>query len=442
MLLGSDYSNQPVFLSEHDLDRHGYMIGLTGTGKTTTMLSIANGIVSEQWGGMVVIDPHGDMSYDLLNLLPSSAVDRVILFDPVEQLDRPFGLNLFDIPDPKRIDVSADWAVTALKKAISSDSTWPMTADRVARHLFFALAPQGGTLLEVPKFLSDRAFRTRFYPYMSEHQGTSFDYWHDIYDSLNSSPRDMRISKEQQEEAGPILRRLDRYLADERLRNILGQPRVTLNISDIMETGKILIVRLPESELGAQAAGLLGSVILSHLFVATLNRSSQHREERRPFFVLIDEFDKFVAHEDLPRFFNEARKFNLKMLVAHQHRSQIEIRKIQDAVLGAGCLMAFQVLEKDANELGRQIGSKAEAKLPTLDPYQCYVKVSGQEAHLTRAVPVADYRQSGVAQKVKERSALLGTPREEVEKAVSERRSRRYTIREEVKEVETRQSTI
>ena len=178
----------------------------------------------------------------------------------------------------------------------------------------------------------------------------------------------MRISKEQQEEAGPILRRLDRYLADERLRNILGQPKVTLNIRDIMETGKILIVRLPESELGTQAAGLLGSVILSHLFVATLNRSSQPKEERKPFFVLIDEFDRFVAHEDLPRFFNEARKFNLKMLVAHQHRSQIEIRKIQDAVLGAGCLVAFQVLEKDANELGRQIGSKAEAKLPPSIP--------------------------------------------------------------------------
>ena len=128
---------------------------------------------------MVVIDPHGDMSYDLLDLLPASAADQVILFDPVEQVDRPFGLNLFDIPDPKRIDVSADWAVTALKKAISGDTTWPMTADRVARHLFFALAPQGGTLLEVPKFLSDRAYRTTYYPYMAEHQGTSFDYWHD-----------------------------------------------------------------------------------------------------------------------------------------------------------------------------------------------------------------------------------------------------------------------
>ena len=75
MLLGSDYSNQSVFLSEHDLDRHGYMIGLTGTGKTTMMLAIANGIISEQWGGMVVIDPHGDMSYDLLNLLPSWVID-------------------------------------------------------------------------------------------------------------------------------------------------------------------------------------------------------------------------------------------------------------------------------------------------------------------------------------------------------------------------------
>ena len=213
MLLGQDYTNQPVFLSEHDLDRHGYTIGLTGMGKTTTLLSIASGIVVEKWGGMLVIDPHGDMSYDLLNMLPASAADRVILFDPVEQLDRPFCLNIFYIPDPKRMDVSAYWAVTALKKAIATDTTWPMTADRVARHLFFALAPQGGTLLEVPKFLSDRAYRTKYYPYMAEHQSTSFDYWHDYFDALGYA-RDTRISREQADEAGPILRRLDRYLAD------------------------------------------------------------------------------------------------------------------------------------------------------------------------------------------------------------------------------------
>ena len=441
MLLGQDYTNQPVFLSEHDLDRHGYTIGLTGMGKTTTLLSIASGIVVEKWGGMLVIDPHGDMSYDLLNMLPASAADRVILFDPVEQLDRPFGLNIFDIPDPKRMDVSADWAVTALKKAIATDTTWPMTADRVARHLFFALAPQGGTLLEVPKFLSDRAYRTRYYPYMAEHQGTSFDYWHDYFDALGYA-RDTRISREQADEAGPILRRLDRYLADERLRNILGQPRVSLDIRDIMESGKVLIVRLPESELGSQAAGLLGSVILSHLFVATLGRSSQPREKRKPFFVMIDEFDRFVSHEDLPRFFNEARKFNLKMLVAHQHRSQIESRKIQDAVLGAGCLIAFQVLEKDANELGRQIGSKAEAKLPTLDPYQCYVKVSGQEARLLKTVPALSSNQNGVADKIKAQSAQLGTPRAQVAAEILQRKAQRYTIREEVKEVETKQSPI
>lgn len=441
MHLGQDYQNQPVLLTEHDLDRHGYMIGLTGTGKTTSMLAIANAIVTESWGGMMVIDPHGDMSYDLMDMLPPSAAERVILFDPIEQIDSPMGLNLFHIPDTTRIDVSADWAVTALKKAISSDKTWPMTADRVARHLFFALAPQGGTLLEVPKFLGDRAFRTRYYRYMAEHQGTAFDYWHDIYDSMGYL-RDTRISKDQQEEAGPILRRLDRYLSDKRLRNILGQSKVSLDIGDIMESGKILLVRLPESELGAQAAGLLGSVILSHLFVATLARSNQPKEKRKPFFVLIDEFDRFVAHEDVPRFFNEARKFNLKMLVAHQHRSQIDDRKVQDAVLGAGCLIAFQVLEKDASELGRQIGSKAEAKLPTLDPYQCYVKISGQEAHLTKTLPLSVRSSSTVASQIKERSARLGTPREKVEQEISSRDSKRYTIREEAKEVETRQSPI
>jgi hypothetical protein len=441
MLLGQDYTNQPVFLSEHDLDRQGYAIGLTGTGKTNTEQNIALGIVAEKWGGLLVIDPHGDMSYDLLNMLPASAADKVVLFDPVEQLDRPFGLNLFDIPDPKRIDVSADWAVTALRKAIATDTTWPMTADRVARHLFFALAPQGGTLLEVPKFLTDRAYRTKYYRYMEEHQNTSFQYWHDYFDNL-ASTREPRISREQADEAGPILRRLDRYLTDERLRNILGQPRVSLDIRDIMESGRVLIVRLPESELGGQAAGLLGSVILSHLFVATLARSSQPREKRKPFFVLIDEFDRFVAHEDLPRFFNEARKFNLKMLVAHQHRSQIDNRMVQDAVLGAGCLIAFQVLEKDANELGRQIGSKAEAKLPTLDLYQCYVKVSGQEARLLKTVPAVSTNQHGVADRIKAQSAQLGTPKEQVEAEILERKLKRYTIREEVREVETRQSPI
>ena len=189
MLLGQNSTNQPVFLDEHAFDRHCTMTGLTGTGKTTMMLTIASGIVAEKWGGMLVLDPHGDMSNDLLDQLPASAADRVILFDPVEQTDRPFGLNLFDIPDPKRMDISADWAVTSLKKAIASDTTWPMTADRVARHLFAALAPQGGTLLEVPKFLNDRAYRTKYYPYMAEHQGTAFDYWHDYFDALASSPR-------------------------------------------------------------------------------------------------------------------------------------------------------------------------------------------------------------------------------------------------------------
>ena len=154
ILLGSDYNNQPVFLSERDLDNHGYVVGLTGTGKTVGLLGILHALIEQGWGGAVVIDPHGDMTYDLLELLPPSVAERVILFDPVEQQEFPLGLNLFDVPDPKRIEVSADWAVTALKKAISPDGSWPMTADRVARHLFFALAPQGGTLLEVPKFLT------------------------------------------------------------------------------------------------------------------------------------------------------------------------------------------------------------------------------------------------------------------------------------------------
>jgi hypothetical protein len=80
--------------------------------QVAVLLTIAGGIIAERWGGMIVFDPHGDTSCDLLDLIPPSAADRVILFDPVEEVERPFGLNLFDVPDPKRLDASADWAVT------------------------------------------------------------------------------------------------------------------------------------------------------------------------------------------------------------------------------------------------------------------------------------------------------------------------------------------
>ena len=162
---------------------------------------------------MLVLDPHGDMSYDLLDLIPPSAADRVILFDPVEQIERPFGLNLFDIPDPKRMDVSADWAVTALKKAIASDTSWPMTADRVARHLFAALGAPGrhaAGSAQVPERpglphqvlrLHGRSTRHR----RSTTGTTSTTRW--------VTPRDTALSEGAADEAGPILRRLDRYLA-------------------------------------------------------------------------------------------------------------------------------------------------------------------------------------------------------------------------------------
>ena len=130
------------------------------------------------------------------------------------------------------------------------------------------------------------------------------------------------------------------------------------------------------------------------------------------------------------------------MLVAHQHRSQIGSEKIRDAVLGAGCLIAFQVLEKDANELGRQIGGGAKDDLATLDAYECYVKITGKDGQLITTIPQPGRTQPAVAETIKTQSALLGTPREQVEAEISRRRAQRFAIREEVKEVETRQSPI
>jgi len=119
--------------------------------------------------------------------------------------------------------------------------------------------------------------------------------------------------------------------------------------------------------------------------VATLNRANVDPKLRRPFYVLVDEFQKFTANEDLPKFFAESRKFAAHMVVAHQYRSQITDRKVADGVLSAGAIVGYQMLDKDAAEIGRQIGSKAAAYLPTLDRFECYVKLPGEQAHLMGA---------------------------------------------------------
>lgn len=427
-----------VYISPTSLERHTYVLGLNGTGKTTLLLNLASGIVNEGLGGLLFLDPHGDAAYDLLGMIPERRVKDTILFDPVEQEDNPIGLNLYALPDPNRIDILADWSVMALKKAVSVDAPWVMTADRVARHLFYALAPQGGTLLDVSRFLTDKAFRFKYYAQLQSNHPQTFNFWYHEYDSMGYARED-RMSERQAEVAGPILRRLDRYTSDKRLGDILGQSKLGIDVSAVMEQSKILVLRLPESELGEHSAQLLGSVMLSHLFVATLSRSKLPREKRKPFYIVIDEFDKFIHHEDLPRFFNEARKFNVRLIVAHQHRSQLDTQKIKDAVLGVGTIFSFQTLEKDASEVGKQIGGSAKDELPYLELHEAYTRIDRQGVYKMKSI-LSGKGNEDVREKVIANSKTIGTPVDQVRAEIASRNRRKFQLKEE--SYELRESPI
>lgn len=352
--IGATIRDEPVGLTPDDRARHLYLVGKTGTGKSSLLLNL---IIQDMHAGqgVALLDPHGDLAQALLAHVPRHRTNDLVYINPAD-IDRPIGFNpLSGAPDLLK-PVVADGIVAAFRH-VWPDS-WGPRLDYILTNAVRALldAP-GATLLMLPRFLIDDTFRT---PLVTNHVRDELirAYW--LFEYAGYSPQ-FRT-----EAIAPIQNKIGKALMTPILRNIVAQPKRTITPRRLMDEGAIVICNLSKGEIGESAAHLFGALFVTALAQAALSRADTPQEYRRPFHLYADEFQSF-ATDSFSVILSEARKYALTLTLAHQFLDQLS-PTLQSAVLGnVGSIVACRLGADDADRLAAQIGlgnSGALSELP------------------------------------------------------------------------------
>lgn len=372
ILLGyNDYRgvNSEIRLTDDDRRRHLYVIGQTGTGKSNLLKEMAKQDV-RNGKGICVIDPHGDFAEDVLTAVPIERAEDVVYFDPSD-IERPFGLNMleYDPTRPEQKTFVINEMINIFDKLYDLKQTGgPMFEQymRNAMQLIMDDPETGSTLMEISKVLADEDFRRL-----------------KLTKCQNPVVRDFWI-KEAEKAGGEaalanmvpyITSKLTTFIANDMMRPIVAQQQSSLNFRDIMDSGKILIINLSKGKIGEINSHLLGMVIVGKLLMAALGRVDVPQEERKDFYLYIDEFQN-VTTDSISQILSEARKYRLNLVIAHQFIGQLS-EEISKAVFGnVGSLTSFRVGPEDAEFLEKQFTPIFTASdLSNVDNYNCFVKL-------------------------------------------------------------------
>jgi len=349
---------RPVAIAVPDCRHHLHIVGATGSGKSTLL---ANLVLNDVEGGrgVVVIDPKGDLIIDLLDRLPASAADRVVLIDP-EDASAPPSLNLLDGFDP---DVTVDNVVGIFRRVW--ESSWgPRTDDILRAACLTLLRHRDTTLADVPDLLQSAKARQRFRTGLTDDYLLGFWSW---YEELSDGQRAQLT--------GPVLSKLRTVLSRGFVRSVVGEARSTFDMASVLDGG-VCLVRVPKGVLGDDTARLLGSFVLARVWQVAAARARQGQEQRVDAALVVDECQNFLL---LPRSFDEmvaeARGYRLSLVLAHQHLAQLP-PNLRDAVsTNARSKVLFNCSPEDARSLERHVGPELSAHdLAHLDAYQAAVR--------------------------------------------------------------------
>lgn len=349
-----------VGLSREERERHVYIVGKSGSGKSTTLFNLAmHDIVTGE--GVAVIDPHGDLAEAVADCIPTDRTNAVCYMDAGDA-EHPVGFNpLAKIP-PERHALAASGMVAAFKH-LWRDSWGPRLEHFLFNGLMALLAAPHATLIDLPRVYTDEPFRNRLIARLQDPIATRF--WMGEYRQYDDRYR--------AEAAGPILNKVGQIAASPALRNILGQHSPKFDLSYAMEHGRIFIANLSKGRVGEQAANLLGSLLVSHLQLAAMARSEKPPESRLPFFAHIDEFQSFGT-DAFASLLSEARKFAAHFCLANQYIDQLDA-SVRAAVLGnAGVLVVFRVSGNDALLLAPEFAPLPPSELVDQPPYTAWLR--------------------------------------------------------------------
>jgi len=386
---------------------HIYLIGKTGTGKSTLILNM---LVSDitQGNGVALIDPHGDLAEEVLDLIPEGRINDVIYFNPAD-MEYPVAFNPLDKVQPDQRHLVVSGLISVFKKIWPE--FWGPRLEHILRHSILTLLEYpNSSLLDLPRLLVDKDFRAEVLKHVKHQQVREF--WIYEFEKYSAWLRSEAIS--------PILNKVGHFLTSTPLRNIVGQRENTLDLRKVMDEGKVLIVNLAKGKLGEDNSALLGAMLVTRIQLAAMSRADVPEDKRRAFYLFVDEFHNFLTLS-FASILSESRKSGLNLTLAHQYAEQLD-EKIRAAVFGnVGTIISFRVGAEDAKYLAREFHPEFnEADLINLPNYHVYLKlmIDGVMSRPFSAVtlPPPEYGESFKEEIIALSRRRYGRPREEVEK--------------------------
>ncbi|MBQ3310312.1 ATP-binding protein, partial [Candidatus Saccharibacteria bacterium] len=332
-----------IRLSENDRRRHTYVIGATGMGKSVFLKNVAYQDMMDG-RGFAFIDPHGDVTEELLSMVPPERIDDVIYFDPGD-LENPIGMNMFEFDSPDQKDFIIQEGINMLYSLYDPGHTgiFGPRGEHMFRNAALLLMsdPAGATFIDIPRVFIDPEFVKSKLQYVTDK--TVYDYWTKEFPASQKSNDAGEVTTWFVSKWGP-------FLSNMMMRNILGQVKSGFNLREIMDNKKILLVNLSKGKMGELNSKLLGMIFVMKFQTAAMSRVDTPEDERNDFCLFVDEFQNFST-ESFESILSEARKFRLNLFVANQFMTQLT-DKIREGLLGnVGTIVAGRVGITDAELL-------------------------------------------------------------------------------------------
>lgn len=399
----------PVRLTVEQRVRHMHVIGASGTGKSTMLFNLIRQDI-ENGEGVAVLDPHGDLVERILGIIPPERINDVVLVDPSDE-QYSIGFNILSAHSDLEKNLLASDLVSVFQRLSTS---WGDQMGSVLNNaiLAFLESTQGGTLADLRRFLIEPAFREKFLTTATDPDMVL--YWRKSFPQLSGN-----------KSIGPVLTRLETFLAPKPIRYMVSQRENRLDFADILDSGKIFLAKLPLGQMGRENAFLLGSLLVSKFQQLAMSRQAQRAESRRPFWVYIDEFQHFIT-PSMAEILTGARKYRIGLILAHQELRQLERdREVASAVLSnPHTRVVFHVGDADARTLEGGFANFEARDLQNLATGQaiCRVEKADADFNLTVSLPTAtDASQAGSTRQavITASRRRYATPRAEIE-AVSQ----------------------
>lgn len=358
-----------------DRRRHNYIIGRTGVGKTELMKNMAIQDI-RNGEGLCIVDPHGDFVEDVLQYIPKERADDVILFEPFD-MERPLGLNMLEVKDPSMKDFAIQEMISIFYKLFPPEMIGPMFEHNMRNVMLTLMEDKQypGTIADIPRMFTDPEFQK--YKLAKVKDPIVRTFW----EKEMAKTSDFHKS----EMLGYLISKVGRFVENEMMRNIIGQPTSSFDFRQVMDEGKILLINLSKGKTGEVNAKLLGLIVVSKLQMAAMSRADIPEDKRRDFYLYVDEFQNFVT-DSFATILSEARKYRLNLIMAHQFISQLAAEKegssavdtrMRDAVFGnAGTTICFRIGVEDAEIMAKEFAPVFnEFDLVNIERYHACVKL-------------------------------------------------------------------